>query len=66
VIRLLNAAAEDHAIEDLYYELDKLLEDGQIKLEDFLKHIRKAARDQFSARLLAKRIQEKKSLNLNH
>jgi ESCRT-I complex subunit TSG101 len=60
---LLGAVAEDHAIEDLYYELDKMLEDGRIRLDDFIKHTRKAARDQFSARLLVRRIQEKQKIS---
>ena len=37
ICRLIDAVAEDHAIEDLFYELDKMLENGQIKLDDFLK-----------------------------
>jgi ESCRT-I complex subunit TSG101 len=57
--QLIDAVAEDHAIEDIFYELDKFLEDGLIKLEDFLKITRKHARDQFAARLLAKKVSEK-------
>eukprot|EP00475_Leptophrys_vorax_P026765 TRINITY_DN37978_c0_g1_i1.p1 TRINITY_DN37978_c0_g1~~TRINITY_DN37978_c0_g1_i1.p1 ORF type:complete len:388 (-),score=104.68 TRINITY_DN37978_c0_g1_i1:108-1220(-) len=57
--QLIDAVAEDHAIEDLFYELDKFLEDDLIKLDEFLKLTRKHARDQFAARLLAQKVVEK-------
>eukprot|EP00457_Paulinella_chromatophora_P005997 gb/GEZN01006015.1/.p1 GENE.gb/GEZN01006015.1/~~gb/GEZN01006015.1/.p1 ORF type:complete len:387 (+),score=80.06 gb/GEZN01006015.1/:86-1246(+) len=56
--QMLEAVAEDHAIEDAMDELQKSLRDEKIEIGTFLKCIRKLARKQFMARALALKIHE--------
>ena len=48
--------AEDHAITDAMYCLDKILAAEKCDLKPFLKEIRKLASKQFFTRVLAKKI----------
>jgi ESCRT-I complex subunit TSG101 len=54
--QLYDCVAEDHALEDALYCLDRLLQDEKIELKEFLKETRKLARKQFLARALAQKI----------
>lgn len=54
--QLLEACAEDYAIEDTMYMLDRALIEQSLTLEEFLKEIRKLSRKQFFARALAKKV----------
>jgi len=56
--QLLEAVAEDHAIEDTLYVLDRSLQNDRMDLETFLKETRKLARKQFFARAVSLRIHE--------
>jgi len=57
--QIVEAVADDHAIEDTLYVLDRALQDGRIDLQTFLKETRNLARKQFFARALAAKILEK-------
>jgi len=57
--RLLEAVAEDHAIDDVFYALDQALAEERIDHKTFLKFIRKHAAQQFSSRALAQKIYRK-------
>ena len=46
----LEAAADDAAIEDTLYSLDKALEGGRLGLDAYLRLARRLAREQFIAR----------------
>ncbi|GBG70919.1 hypothetical protein CBR_g8221 [Chara braunii] len=48
--QLLESTAEDLALEDVMYSLDKALHDGVISLETYMKHTRICAREQFFQR----------------
>lgn len=54
--QVLKHSAEDLAIDDVIYYLDKALERGDVNLTDYLKNIRKLAREQFFHRVDVKRI----------
>jgi Vps23 core domain/UEV domain len=54
--QLLNATAEDAAIEDIYGSIDEALRQGKIDLETSIATVRALARKQFYARALAKKI----------
>lgn len=56
--QLLDAVANDHAIDDTIYELNRYLQNNNIDLRTFLKHVRKLARDQFYHRALATQVVE--------
>jgi ESCRT-I complex subunit TSG101 len=55
-VQLLDVVAETAACEDALYHADRVLENGTVQLEDFLKEMRKLARKQFLAKALARRI----------
>jgi len=57
--QVLDLVAEDHAIEDTIYVLDRALAEERIDLKTFLKLVRKLASKQFFARALAIKIQMK-------
>ena len=54
--RLLHLVAEDMAIEDVQYELNKALFNGQIDLATHVKLTRTLSREQFFKRALIKKI----------
>ncbi|KAI9183366.1 Suppressor protein stp22 of temperature-sensitive alpha-factor receptor and arginine permease [Blastocladiella emersonii ATCC 22665] len=53
--QVLDAVAEDHAIEDTLYLLGKALDDGKVDPATYLKHVRSLAKEQFMHRALAKK-----------
>ncbi|KNE57252.1 hypothetical protein AMAG_18025 [Allomyces macrogynus ATCC 38327] len=53
--QILDAVAEDHAIEDTMYMLGKALDDGKIDGAVFLKTIRSLAKEQFLQRALVQK-----------
>lgn len=64
--QLLDAVAVDHSIEDTLYELDRSLQDDRIECDQFLKVVRKRARDQFMARALQIKIMNKQQQQAGH
>eukprot|EP01122_Echinamoeba_exundans_P004834 TRINITY_DN15058_c0_g1_i1.p1 TRINITY_DN15058_c0_g1~~TRINITY_DN15058_c0_g1_i1.p1 ORF type:complete len:515 (+),score=81.49 TRINITY_DN15058_c0_g1_i1:40-1584(+) len=56
--QLFSLRAEDAAIEDMQYWLDKALKNGRIDLQTFLKVTRNYASEQFLKRALMKKIQD--------
>jgi hypothetical protein len=55
--QLLDAVAEDAAIEDLYYQVDQALQNGRVTdLDAVLKEVRDLARRQFRLRAIARKI----------
>jgi len=63
--QLLDLIAEDLAIEDVIYYMDKALRDGVIDITTFMKECRSLAREQFFKKALIKKVTEKrKSLAL--
>jgi ESCRT-I complex subunit TSG101 len=56
--QMLEAVAEDAAIQDAMDELQRALRDDKIDIVKFLKAIRRLARKQFNARALALKIHE--------
>jgi len=59
--QLIEQVAEDHAIEDTLYALDKALSKERIDAKIFMKQVRKLATQQFFARALAIKIQQKQA-----
>ncbi|KAJ3022399.1 UNVERIFIED_CONTAM: hypothetical protein HDU68_009171 [Siphonaria sp. JEL0065] len=57
VYRLLDLLAEEHALDDMIYQLTKALNVEKIELTVFMKHTRMLARDLFLKRALIKKIQ---------
>jgi len=53
---MYDLVAEDAAIEDVLYYMNRALEHNKINLETFLKQHRQLARDQFYKRALCKKI----------
>ncbi|KAF8401777.1 hypothetical protein HHK36_012723 [Tetracentron sinense] len=49
--QVLDCLAADRAIEDLVYALDKAIEDGVMTFEEYIKQVRKLAREQFFHRV---------------
>jgi len=63
--QLLDLIAEDLAIEDVIYYMDKALRDGVIDIATFMKECRSLSREQFFKKALTKKVTEKrKSLAL--
>ena len=60
--RLLNAYAEEAAIEDAIYYIGEALRNGVIDLEIFLKHVRQLSRKQFMLRALMQKCRQKAGL----
>lgn len=60
--RLLNAYAEEAAIEDAIYYIGEALRNGVIDLEVFLKHVRQLSRKQFILRALMQKCRQKAGL----
>lgn len=58
-LRLLNAYAEEAAIEDAVYFMGEALRSGVIDLEVFLKHVRQLSRKQFMLRALMQKCRQK-------
>jgi chromosome segregation ATPase len=56
-LQVLELQAEDRAIEDLFYYLDKQIQEGGIDVDVFLATIRELAKRQFMAKTLLKEIQ---------
>lgn len=56
LFRLLHLVAEDMAIEDVQYELNRALFNGQIDLATHVKLTRTLSREQFFKRALIKKI----------
>ncbi|ANB15598.1 ubiquitin-binding ESCRT-I subunit protein STP22 [Sugiyamaella lignohabitans] len=54
--QLYDVVCDDLAIEDTLYVLDKALDNGRVKLDTYLKHIRSLAREQFMKRALSNKI----------
>ena len=52
----MNAVSNDYAITDTMLELDKCIEDEVIKLDPYLKQLRKLGRQQFTHKALAKAV----------
>jgi ESCRT-I complex subunit TSG101 len=48
--------AEENAIEDFFYYLDKALQYKSIDLDTYLNHVREASRQQFMKKALLKKI----------
>jgi ESCRT-I complex subunit TSG101 len=63
-VQQLDLAAQDHAIEDTLYALDRALADGRIPISTFLKHTRALARKQFFARSLTLKIKQKQAAEI--
>lgn len=60
--RLLNAYAEEAAIEDTIYYIGEALRNDVIELEVFLKHVRQLSRRQFMLRALMQKCRQKAGL----
>ena len=60
--RLINAYAEEAAIEDAIYYIGEALRKGVIDLEVFLKQVRQLARKQFMNRALMQKCRQKAGL----
>lgn len=60
--RLINAYAEEAAIEDAIYYIGEALRKGCIDLEVFLKQVRQLARKQFMNRALMQKCRQKAGL----
>jgi ESCRT-I complex subunit TSG101 len=60
--QLLNAFAEESAIEDVIYYLGEALRRGRIDLDVFLKQVRALSRKQFMLRALMNRCRQKAGL----
>lgn len=60
--RLLNAYAEEAAIEDSIYYIGEALRNGVLDLEVFLKHVRQLSRKQFMLRALMQKCRQKAGL----
>ncbi|XP_067643219.1 tumor susceptibility gene 101 protein [Eurosta solidaginis] len=60
--QLLNAYAEEAALEDAIYYLGEALRCGVIDLETFLKHVRQLSRKQFMLRALMQKCRQKAGL----
>lgn len=60
--RLLNAYAEEAAIEDSIYYIGEALRNGVLDLEIFLKHVRQLSRRQFMLRALMQKCRQKAGL----
>ncbi|MES1915517.1 MAG: hypothetical protein MHM6MM_007446 [Cercozoa sp. M6MM] len=56
--KMAELVAEDHALDDTVYALDKCLSDGRVSLDVYLRQVRKLSREQFFARALASKIFE--------
>lgn len=61
--RLINAYAEEAAIEDAIYYMGEALRSGVIDLDVFLKQVRQLARKQFMLRALMQKCRQKAGLN---
>mmetsp|Transcript_9152 Transcript_9152/g.13734 ORF Transcript_9152/g.13734 Transcript_9152/m.13734 type:complete len:384 (-) Transcript_9152:128-1279(-) len=57
--QMLTEVAKDCALDDTLYALDKALEDGRIKLPEFLRMVRRLSKEQFRHRVLASKIMER-------
>lgn len=62
ICRLINAYAEEAAIEDAIYYIGEALRNGVLDLEVFLKHVRQLSRKQFMLRALMQRCRQKAGL----
>lgn len=60
--RLLNAYAEEAAIEDAIYYIGEALRNGVLDLEVFLKHVRQLSRKQFMLRAIMQKCRQKAGL----
>jgi len=60
--QLLNAYAEEAAIEDAIYYLGEGFRTGVIDLEIFLKHVRQLSRKQFMLRAIMQKCRQKAGL----
>lgn len=60
--RLVNAYAEEAAIEDSIYYIGEALRNGVLDLEVFLKHVRQLSRRQFMLRALMQKCRQKAGL----
>ncbi|XP_011214165.1 tumor susceptibility gene 101 protein [Bactrocera tryoni] len=60
--QLLNAYAEEAALEDAIYYLGEALRSGVIDLETFLKHVRQLSRKQFMLRAIMQKCRQKAGL----
>jgi len=54
--RVFDLVAKVLAVEDTIYELDRGVENDVLNLSDFVKSVRRLARDQFEARALVQKI----------
>jgi len=54
--RMFDLVAKVLAVEDTIFALDKAVENETISVEDFVKSVRKLAREQFEARALVNKI----------
>lgn len=62
VNRLINAYAEEAAIDDAIYYIGEALRNGVLDLEVFLKHVRQLSRKQFMLRALMQKCRQKAGL----
>lgn len=60
--RLLNAYAEEAAIEDSIYYIGEAFRNGVLDLDVFLKHVRQLSRKQFMLRALMQKCRQKAGL----
>jgi ESCRT-I complex subunit TSG101 len=58
--QLLEAVARDHAAEDAYFVFEQFLQNEQLEMDQYLKAIRKLAREQFKEKALAFKIMREK------
>ncbi|KAJ0401644.1 hypothetical protein ATCC90586_008954 [Pythium insidiosum] len=59
--QLIKTMAENHAIEDALYFMDRALSNGEMELASFLKEVRKLARQQFMCQALIQKITERQA-----
>ena len=54
--QLLECTCADLALEDIFYALDRAMQEGTIPVDAYLKHVRSLAREQFFHKAMAEKV----------